>query len=48
MPETAAHVAGDRIEHEEGRTFHVILEVTSEGAFPLTRYRRILLDLRSK
>lgn len=46
MPETTAHVAGDRMEHENGRTFHVILEVTSKGAFPLTRYRRLLLDLR--
>jgi hypothetical protein len=46
MPSTTAHVAGDRMEHETGRTFHVILEVTSRGAFPLTRYRRLLLDVR--
>jgi hypothetical protein len=48
MPATTAHVAGDRMEHVKGRTFHVILEVTSKGAFPLTRYRRLLLDMRNE
>jgi hypothetical protein len=48
MPSSTAHVAGDRMEHEKGRTFHVILEVTSKGAFPLTRYRRLLLNMRNK
>jgi len=46
LPEATAHVAGDRMEHEDGRVFHVILEVTSHGALPLTRYRRLLLDQR--
>ena len=46
MPPTTAHPINDRIEHAEGRVYHLILEVTSEGRYPLTRYRRVLLDVR--
>lgn len=31
--------------HENGRVYHLILEVTAPGEIPLTRYRRILLDV---
>lgn len=29
-----------------GRVYHLILEVASEGKYPLTRFRRVLLDVR--
>jgi hypothetical protein len=46
MPETTAHSPGKwRMDHEDGRVYHVILAVTSEGKIPVTRYRRILLDV---
>ena len=46
MPAETRHPINDRVEHEAGRVYHLILEVTSEGKFPLTRYKRILLDVR--
>ena len=46
MPEQTEHQGNDRMEHVQGRVFHIILEVTSDGTFPLTRYRRIMIDVR--
>lgn len=46
MPKTTAHSPGKwRMDDQDGRVYHLILEVTSRGKIPLTRYRRILLDV---
>ena len=36
MPDKTEHVANDRMEHANGRVFHIILEVTSDDTYPLT------------
>lgn len=47
MPKATTHHINDRYEHVGGRTYHVILAVTSNGGkFPLTRYRRILVHVK--
>ena len=48
LPDTTSHRINDRVEHSEGRVYHLILEVTAEGRYPLTRYRRVLLDVRPR
>jgi hypothetical protein len=47
MSATPAVVAGDGIICEQGKRYHIFLEVTSSaGAFPLTRYRRVIISMR--
>lgn len=46
LPASTEFKTNDRVVHEKGRVYHIILEVTSEGKFPLTRYRRICIDVR--
>lgn len=45
-PPKTQWVYNDRTEYIGGRVYHIILQVTDDGDFPLTRYRRILLDVR--
>jgi hypothetical protein len=48
MPKSTAHLINDHVKHSDGNVYHLILEVTSAGRYPLTRYRRVLLDVRPR
>lgn len=48
MPAKTGHPVGHyRRMHDEGKVYQLVLAVTSEGEFPLTRYRRVFVDCKA-